>query len=93
MMYAWVRRNDVNKVVPLVEENWNEFSRNLFLRGYFVTKLPSKPPAERTLRRWNQTGKARSIAGKWTNGWENDETGKPSWLRVLGKRKKVLTPA
>lgn len=94
MMYAWIRKGKaVNKVVPLVEENWNEFSKNLYLKGYYVTKLPTKPPADRTVRRWAQQGQSRSIGGKWTMGWNNDEDGKPSWLRVLGKTpKKVLTP-
>lgn len=92
MMYLWVRRGkEVNKIVSISEENWKEFSRNMYMKGYYFTKLPSKPPAERTLRRWNQTGKAKSIAGNWVDGWSNDHQNAPSWLRVCNKKKKVLT--
>lgn len=85
MLYVWTKRFKFNKVVPIAEENWNEYSRNMYLRGYFVKKLPSKPPSDRTLRRWKQIGKAKSIAGNWINGLENDKAGNPSWLRVLQK--------
>lgn len=89
MLYVWTRRyqkEKISKVVPILEENWKEYAQNMFLRGYYITKLPHKPPADRTLRRWRQTGKAKSIAGNWIDSNQYaDADGNVSWLHVCKK--------
>jgi hypothetical protein len=92
MIYALVDRPDITKIVKVDESNWNEFSRNMWTRGYKVSKVP-KPPAPRTLRRWKLLNKGRTINGIWTEGFQSDELHGWSWLSIFHKinSKKRLT--
>jgi len=85
-MYIWLRKpygkDKVNKIIEVADDQWKEFSRNMFLRGYFFKRIP-KPPAPRTLRRWRSQGQGRTINGVFTPGYQGDSKGGTAWLAIF----------